>query len=200
MGCSNPHPHGQAWSLSYIPTEAYKVLSSQLSYTSSSSSKSSNLLLDYATTEISSKSSRIVLNSEHFVALVPYWALWPYEVIICPNKRRIGNVTELKEEEKADLATVLRKMTCRYDNRAFSLSLPLLPRTHIADILLKHSLPMLLPIQHGHLPIPHFKRHDIRIFVPTPFLILSSFIEKRKCQETYCWIRDLWRDAERPDC
>lgn len=118
MGCSNPHPHGQAWSLSYIPTEALKVLSSQASYTASSANRSSSLLLDYAQTEITSKSSRIVLNSEHFVALVPYWALWPFEVIICPNKRRIANVVELKEEEKQDLTNVLRKMTCRYDNRA----------------------------------------------------------------------------------
>jgi UDPglucose--hexose-1-phosphate uridylyltransferase len=114
MGCSNPHPHGQAWTLSYIPKEAQKILDSQLAYYKSNKS---HLLLDYAKVEIESNSPRVVVKSEHFAAMVPYWAVWPFEVMICPVKRRISHLLDLDEEEKADLASVIRKMTCRYDNR-----------------------------------------------------------------------------------
>lgn len=115
MGCSNPHPHGQAWSLSYIPTEAQTLLDSLKAYHSTSNGK--NLLLDYAQAEIASQSPRVIVAGEHFAALTPYWAVWPYETIICPTKRRIANVAELTDEESTDLASVLRKMTCRFDNR-----------------------------------------------------------------------------------
>lgn len=114
MGCSNPHPHGQAWTLSYIPVEALKVLNSQKAFYETNKT---NLLLEYAKAELESESPRIVVKTEHFVALVPYWALWPFEVIICPTKRHIPHLLDLDEQEKDDLASVIRKMTCRYDNR-----------------------------------------------------------------------------------
>ena len=114
MGCSNPHPHGQAWSLSYIPAEAQTVLSSLREYDRRGST---NLLLDYAQNEIACKSPRLIVNGMHFAAMVPFWALWPYEVLICPTKRRIPNLTEMSSEEQDDLAVVFRHMTCKYDNR-----------------------------------------------------------------------------------
>lgn len=122
MGCSNPHPHGQAWTLSYIPIESLKILNSQKQYYDSNNQ--SHLLLEYAKAEIESKSPRIVVKNENFVALVPYWALWPFEVVICPSKRHIRHLLDLKEQEKEDLAEVIRKMTCRYDNRKLQASLP----------------------------------------------------------------------------
>lgn len=114
MGCSNPHPHGQTWSLSYIPCEALKVLEGQKTYTEENNG--SILLLDYAKAEIASKSPRIVVQNDHFVALSPYWALWPFEVIVCPIQRQIPNLAALSEEEKQDFASIIRKTTCRYDN------------------------------------------------------------------------------------
>lgn len=120
MGCSNPHPHGQAWSLSYIPFEAQTILSSLRAY---HSQHGTNLLLGYARAEIDSKSPRIVVQGEHWAAMVPYWALWPYEMMIVPTRRRIPHVLDLQEEEKTDLADVFRKATCRYDN-LFQCSFP----------------------------------------------------------------------------
>lgn len=114
MGCSNPHPHGQAWTLSYIPQEALKILQSQKSFHAQNNTQ---LLLEYAKAEVESDSPRIVVKTDHFVALVPYWAVWPFETIICPAKRHIPHLSELTNEEKEDLASVIRKMTCRYDNR-----------------------------------------------------------------------------------
>lgn len=117
MGCSNPHPHGQAWTLSYIPMEASKILNSQKSY--HDSNNNSILLLEYAKAEIESNSPRIVVQGEHFAAMVPYWAVWPFEVIICPTKRHIPHLLQVNETEKQDLASVIRRMTCRYDNREY---------------------------------------------------------------------------------
>lgn len=117
MGCSNPHPHGQAWTLSYIPIEALKILKSQKSFYDNNNN--SVLLLEYANAEIESRSPRVVIQGEHFAAMVPYWAIWPYEVIICPTRRHIPHLVQLSESEKHDLASVIRKMTCRYDNREF---------------------------------------------------------------------------------
>lgn len=163
MGCSNPHPHGQAWSLSHIPSEAGKVLSSLKQYTTQK--PGSNLLLDYAQMEVKTDSPRVIIKSEHFVALTPFWALWPFEVIICPHKRRIPHLLDLSAEEKADMASVLRRMTCRYDNRELW-GLVCLSNSNIPCPALScslhllyplHSLPMLLPVLDGYLPMSHIE-------------------------------------------
>lgn len=149
MGCSNPHPHGQAWTLSYIPVEAHKILRSQKAFYEANKS---NLLLEYAKAEIESDSPRVVVKSENFAALVPYWAVWPFEVIICPTKRHIPHLLDLTEEEREDLATTIRKMTCRYDNRKPSLAQrrrKLLYYTVL--ITLYFSLPMFFSLLDGNL-------------------------------------------------
>ena len=87
MGCSNPHPHGQIWSMSDIPSLPSKELQSLSSYASSQSQlaapeSNSCLLCDYAVHEASNSSGeRIVAKNDHWIALVPYWATWPFEVM-----------------------------------------------------------------------------------------------------------------------
>lgn len=127
MGCSNPHPHGQSWSLSYVPTIARTQLDSlhefsKLSVPSGSTAPlldngKPSLLLNYAHSELQpSPSPRVIFSTNHFVALVPYWALWPFEVMVLPYKRQIASVIDLTEEESVDLAETLRRVTCRLDN------------------------------------------------------------------------------------
>lgn len=93
MGCSNPHPHGQAWSLSEIPTEPAKEIESQRRYALRADLPKSdaprgpagrpNLILEYTHFEVGvpREEGRIVLKNEHWVALVPWWAIWPYEIL-----------------------------------------------------------------------------------------------------------------------
>jgi len=128
MGCSNPHPHGQTWSLSYIPTIPAKILESLKGFALDPEMAESSylgpklasgrpgLLLTYVTTEINQDSPRIIFKSLHFVALVPYWATWPYEVLILPYHRHISHILQLSKEEKVDLADTIRRVTCRMDN------------------------------------------------------------------------------------
>ena len=92
MGCSNPHPHGQVWSLSEIPSLPAKELASLLAYAHTSQPPSEapkdakghpNLLLEYAhfETHLSDNEGRVVVRNHHWVAVVPWWAVWPFETL-----------------------------------------------------------------------------------------------------------------------
>lgn len=118
MGCSNPHPHGQIWAQRSIPQEVQKKVVHQKSYWGKNSS---SLLGDYLKQELNSK-ERIVLENESFVALVPYWAVWPFEAMIVP-KRHVTSILKLSQQEVADYASILKALTIKYDN-LFETSFP----------------------------------------------------------------------------
>lgn len=110
MGCSNSHPHAQVWATSGLPNEPAKEASAQLEYYQS---KGSVLLDDYLAAELE-KGERVVLENTHSVALVPYWAVWPYEVLLLP--RHIAAApTDLGADEIADLAQALGRVLAGYD-------------------------------------------------------------------------------------
>jgi UDPglucose--hexose-1-phosphate uridylyltransferase len=111
MGCSNPHPHGQVWALDNLPTVAAKEDFRQKEYFAA---KKSLLLLDYLDTEMNGR-QRAVIENDHWAVLVPFWAVWPYEVILIP-KRHIPAISELNAGEKPALAEILKNLTVRYDN------------------------------------------------------------------------------------
>jgi UDPglucose--hexose-1-phosphate uridylyltransferase len=118
MGCSNPHPHSQIWSTNYIPNEPAKELASLLAY---QRQHGSCLLCDYLSGELKN-SERVVIKNEHFAALVPFWAVWPFELLVI-SKRHIGSLVDLTEAEIGGLADMLKKVTTRYDN-LFEISFP----------------------------------------------------------------------------
>ena len=118
MGCSNPHPHGQIWAQSSLPTQIEKTQNSLKNYFDKNGS---NLLLDYLAKELEAK-ERIVIENEHFVALVPFWAIWPFEtLIVC--KRHVTKITDFNAEEVAAYALILKQLTSKYDN-LFETSFP----------------------------------------------------------------------------
>ena len=118
MGCSNPHPHGQIWANETIPDELAKELASFEEY---SQKHNAGLLEDYLKLELE-KQERIVAANEQFVAVVPFWAVWPFETMVI-SRRRVACLTELTSEEKAALAEILSQVTIRYDN-LFKTSFP----------------------------------------------------------------------------
>lgn len=118
MGCSNPHPHGQIWAQSSIPTEVEKETTNQLEYFRKFSSI---LLIDYLKTELK-ENERIIIDSEYFVVLVPFWAVWPFETIILP-KKHFKNLHDLNQIEKLDLAQILIDLSKTYDT-LFNCSFP----------------------------------------------------------------------------
>ncbi len=118
MGCSNPHPHGQIWAQRSIPEEIIKKTNHQQEYWDK---HNKSLLLSYLEQELELK-ERILVENEHFVALVPYWAVWPYETMIIP-RRKIQNISQLSPEETVSFAEVVKRLTIKYDN-IFKTSFP----------------------------------------------------------------------------
>lgn len=118
MGCSNPHPHGQIWSQRSIPTE---VLKKGKHFKNHWEANNRSLLQDYLEQELEIR-ERIVLENDHFVALVPYWAVWPYEIMILPRKH-FQHIAMLNEEEELAFAKIIKELCIRYDN-LFETSFP----------------------------------------------------------------------------
>ncbi|MBO6258819.1 MAG: UDP-glucose--hexose-1-phosphate uridylyltransferase [Succinivibrio sp.] len=118
MGCSNPHPHGQVWACDFLPEEICKEQREQRKYYEK---HGRNLLLDYVGAELKKK-ERIIFETEYFVALVPFWAFWPFETMILP-KFAVSSIDRLNEELRNDLALAVKQLTTRYDN-LFECSFP----------------------------------------------------------------------------
>lgn len=118
MGCSNPHPHSQIWATSHIPNEPEKELFSQTQYFQQNGSC---LLCDYLAAEKESE-ERIIYANQHFTALIPFWATWPFEVLLLSN-RHVNSLPDLSDEEIAALAKIIQQITTRYDN-LFNISFP----------------------------------------------------------------------------
>ena len=118
MGCSNPHPHGQIWANQTIPNEPRKEQESQSAYLRK---YGSCLLCDYLQIESRSQ-ARVVLENDHFVALVPFWAVWPFELLLV-SRRHVRDLPMLDPSERDGLAAMVKAVTIRYDN-LFETSFP----------------------------------------------------------------------------
>ena len=118
MGCSNPHPHGQIWASNFVPNEITAEEREQKSYREK---KRSVLLLDYAKRELAAQ-KRVVVSNTHWVAVVPFWAVWPYEILLIPT-RQVQRLPELTDDERTSLAEILQALLIRYDN-LFETSFP----------------------------------------------------------------------------
>jgi len=110
MGCSNPHPHGQIWAQHSIPNEVIKKSLHQKQYWDENKT---SLLGAYLEQELETN-ERIVCITDHFVALVPFWAVWPYEVMIIP-KKHTRDISLLTYEEQIDYAKIIKIVTTKYD-------------------------------------------------------------------------------------
>jgi UDPglucose--hexose-1-phosphate uridylyltransferase len=111
MGCSNAHPHGQIWATSFLPNEAVTEAQSQAAYLAEHGRP---LLLDYIERELAD-GARTVVDTEHWIAVVPHWASWPFEALLMP-KAHVLRLTALSPQQEADLAVALKQLTTRYDN------------------------------------------------------------------------------------
>ncbi|XP_073873354.1 galactose-1-phosphate uridylyltransferase isoform X6 [Macaca fascicularis] len=118
MGCSNPHPHCQVWASSFLPDIAQREERSQQTY---KSQHGEPLLMEYSRQELLRK-ERLVLTSEHWLVLVPFWATWPYQTLLLP-RRHVQRLPELTPAERDDLASIMKKLLTKYDN-LFETSFP----------------------------------------------------------------------------
>jgi UDPglucose--hexose-1-phosphate uridylyltransferase len=110
-GNSSPHPHCQVWATECVPQDPAIETESQAEWLKE---KGGDLLGAYLELELARK-ERIICQNDHFVALAPFWALWPYESMAIP-RRRVENLAELTGAERDGLAEMLGELTTRYDN------------------------------------------------------------------------------------
>lgn len=132
MGCSNPHPHGQIWAQRSIPEVVLKKQHQQEKHWNK---HKRSLLSDYIQQELE-KDDRIILKNKHFVAIIPYWAVWPYETMIVPLKH-YQHINQLNEEEEQAYASILKDLTTIYDN-LFETSFPYSSGIHQSPTDVEH--------------------------------------------------------------
>ena len=118
MGASNPHPHGQIWAIDTLPNEPFKEDREQRAYLEE---QGRPLLVDYAAIE-ADRRERVVVQNDHWLVVVPFWATWPFETLLLP-RRHVLHLPDLRAEERDALSLVLKRLLTRYDN-LFGVSFP----------------------------------------------------------------------------
>jgi UDPglucose--hexose-1-phosphate uridylyltransferase len=118
MGASNPHPHCQIWATSSIPDEPTKELASFAEYRRA---EGRCLLCDCVSQEEKAQ-VRVIVQNDSFLAVVPFWAVWPFEALVTA-RRHVSSLTDLSAQERDHLADLMKRLTTRYDN-LFGVSFP----------------------------------------------------------------------------
>jgi UDPglucose--hexose-1-phosphate uridylyltransferase len=106
MGASNPHPHGQVWASRSVPNEVVAEQKGQAAYLAE---HGCCLLCAYRELELG-LGERVIAANESFVAVVPYWAVWPFEVMVLPV-RHVADLAGMTDAERDGLAAMLQTMT-----------------------------------------------------------------------------------------
>ncbi|MFN8499327.1 MAG: UDP-glucose--hexose-1-phosphate uridylyltransferase [Anaerolineae bacterium] len=118
MGASNPHPHGQIWATEHVPSIPARELAALAEYRAR---RGRSMLEDYAALE-EAEGERVVCANDYFLAVVPFWAVWPFETLVIAREP-VGTISDLDDAGRDALADVIRQLTTRYDN-VFSTSFP----------------------------------------------------------------------------
>lgn len=149
MGCSNPHPHGQIWASGHVPSLVTRELVNQEEYFY----EKARVLLDDVV-EAESGGPRAVAENADWLAVVPFWATWPFETLIVA-KQPISSLSEI--EDPLVLASVLKDLLGRYD-RLFGVSFPYSFGWHSLAKSREHRL-------HAHIYPPLLRSASIRKFM-----------------------------------
>jgi UDPglucose--hexose-1-phosphate uridylyltransferase len=156
MGASNPHPHGQIWATEHLPNQPAVEAKRQAEYFAA---HGRTLLGDYLIAELEA-GERIVCSNDDWVALVPFWAFWPFEAMVLP-RRTVASIPELSGAERDALADILKRLITRYDYRfevSFPYSMGRHPRPTDGGIYPGHTL-------HAHFYPPLLRSATVRKFM-----------------------------------
>jgi UDPglucose--hexose-1-phosphate uridylyltransferase len=156
MGCSSPHPHGQIWASDFVPTQIAAEDARQAEWLGTRGSK---LLAEVVEREERDK-VRVVDRNNHWLAIVPWWAAWPFEILLVARDD-VGTLPELQENAREALASILRRITARYD-RLFATSFPYSMGWHQAPSTSSHPEAWRL---HAHFYPPLLRSASVRKFM-----------------------------------
>lgn len=156
MGCSQPHPHGQIWATGFVPNEPAAEDLHQRQWHAAHG----RALLEELAEREAAAGERVVVQTEHWLAIVPYWATWPFETLLLP-RFAVQRLPQLGAVQRADLATALKKLTSRYDN-LFRCSFPYSMGWHGAPFDARDPTPWQL---HAHFYPPLLRSATVRKFM-----------------------------------
>lgn len=156
MGCSNPHPHGQIWATGYLPDLPARADLRQRDYFRTHGRP---MLLDVAEREAAAR-ERVVVETEYWLAVVPYWAAWPFETLLLP-RLPVARMEDLGDAQRDDLALALKRLTTRYDN-LFQTAFPYSMGWHGAPYSPGDTAPWQL---HAHFYPPLLRSASVRKFM-----------------------------------
>jgi UDPglucose--hexose-1-phosphate uridylyltransferase len=188
MGASNPHPHCQLWSTGFVPDEPAAETKAQHDHLTKSGHC---LLCDYVDTERAA-GERVIFENEHFMALVPWWAVWPFEVLLV-SRRHLGALPQLNAAERDGLADALKRITTRFDN-LFQTSFPYTMGFHQSPTKGEHPEWHF----HAHFYPPLLRSATVRKFMvgfemlgmPQRDITAETAAERlRACSEEHFWPR-----------
>jgi UDPglucose--hexose-1-phosphate uridylyltransferase len=156
MGCSSPHPHGQIWASDFVPTQVAIEDARQIEWFASRGSKLLAEVIDREEQE----EARVIDRNDHWLAIVPWWAAWPFEVLLIARDD-VSTLPELEDEAREALANILRRVTARYD-RLFATSFPYSMGWHQAPASSKQPEAWRL---HAHFYPPLLRSASVRKFM-----------------------------------
>jgi UDPglucose--hexose-1-phosphate uridylyltransferase len=156
MGCSSPHPHGQVWATDVLPDEVREEDQRQRAWYAQHGRA---LLLDYLQRELVAD-ERIVCANADWVALVPWWASWPFETLLLPRDA-VARLPELSAAQRDSLANLTSELTARYD-ALFGCSFPYSMGWHGAPFDERDAAPWQL---HAHFYPPLLRSATVRKFM-----------------------------------
>lgn len=160
MGCSNPHPHGQIWASDFIPAEPAQELTRQQWWYEANQTR---LLLDYAELE-SNRGERVILQNDHWLVVVPWWAVWPYETLLLP-RRPVSRLPELSAAERDTLSDILKRLLVGYDT-LFETSFPYSFGWHGVPATTQNDVPVQYGAQlHAHCYPPLLRSATVKKFM-----------------------------------
>lgn len=110
MGCSNPHPHCQIWASNFLPNEARVKDSNFKKYYD----RHTVPMLQHYVQREADKKERVVLENEEWLVVVPYWAVWPFEIMVLP-KQQIQRFQDTTRTQQTLLADILQVLVRKYD-------------------------------------------------------------------------------------
>ncbi|OJJ79842.1 uncharacterized protein ASPGLDRAFT_52061 [Aspergillus glaucus CBS 516.65] len=129
VGCSNTHPHGQIWITSSMPDGPSQEIAQMSRYRQYHGGR--HMLQDYVRLEMD-KEERIVWQNDGFLAVCPWWAVWPYEVLLLP-KRQVRGLVDLSQTEKFQFSEAILQVAKLYDN-LFETTFPYISALHQAPL------------------------------------------------------------------
>ena len=110
MGCSNPHPHAQIWASAHLPDLPATEDRTQAAWLAEHGHP---MLAELAEREAGGE--RVVVQTGDWLAIVPFWASWPFEMLLLP-RFDVRRLPELTDEQRDGLADAMRRLTIAYDN------------------------------------------------------------------------------------